>query len=211
LKVVSDPPRSLAALRPELSPHLVAVVHRCLEKDPRKRYANAAELASALEPFTPPSSRAIIERARRAISKAAIMSATTVDSEVVTVTSQDRIEATKAASRKPVPWVVLGAVAAALAAISGLVTFRTHRESPSADAIAPIAAAAAVPATSAALSRTPSAEVFVPATATSASAAPAASSSEKAAAPRTRPVTIRAHLSPPTKSSASDDDIPALR
>jgi serine/threonine-protein kinase len=53
LKVVSEPPLSLAALRPGLPPGLVGVVDRCLEKDRNLRYANAAELALALEPFAP--------------------------------------------------------------------------------------------------------------------------------------------------------------
>jgi|ERR1019366_2100095 serine/threonine protein kinase len=53
LKVVSEPPLSLAALRPDLPPAMVAVVERCLEKDRDRRYANASELALALEPFSP--------------------------------------------------------------------------------------------------------------------------------------------------------------
>jgi eukaryotic-like serine/threonine-protein kinase len=53
LKVVSEPPLSLAELRPGLPPGLVAVVDRCLQKDRNQRYANAAELALALEAFAP--------------------------------------------------------------------------------------------------------------------------------------------------------------
>jgi len=53
LKVVGEPPLSMAALRPDLPPAIVAVVERCLEKDREKRFANAAELAMALEPFAP--------------------------------------------------------------------------------------------------------------------------------------------------------------
>jgi serine/threonine protein kinase len=53
LKVVTEPPQSIASLRPELAPGLVAVIERCLEKDPAGRYADAAALAQALEPFAP--------------------------------------------------------------------------------------------------------------------------------------------------------------
>ncbi len=53
LKVVTEPPQSLTALRAGLPPALVAVIERCLEKDPKGRYADAAALAQALEPFAP--------------------------------------------------------------------------------------------------------------------------------------------------------------
>jgi serine/threonine-protein kinase len=54
LKIVSEPPLSLAKLRPAVPPAMVEVVERCLEKDKNKRYANASELAVALAPFVPP-------------------------------------------------------------------------------------------------------------------------------------------------------------
>jgi hypothetical protein len=71
LKVVSDPPLSLATLRPDVPQGIVGVVERCLSKDPAKRYAQAAELASALEPFVPPASRVFAERARLVIADGA--------------------------------------------------------------------------------------------------------------------------------------------
>jgi serine/threonine-protein kinase len=67
LKVVSDPPRALSELRPDVPEQMVRVVERCLEKDVEKRFANAAELAWALEPMLPPASRIVVERARSAI------------------------------------------------------------------------------------------------------------------------------------------------
>jgi serine/threonine protein kinase len=67
LKVVTDPPQSLAALRPETPPEFVALIECCLEKDPARRFANAAELATGLEPFVPPASRILAEHARLAL------------------------------------------------------------------------------------------------------------------------------------------------
>lgn len=46
-----DPPRSVAALRPEIPPGLVRVLLRCLEKKPEQRYPSVADLAAALRPF----------------------------------------------------------------------------------------------------------------------------------------------------------------
>jgi eukaryotic-like serine/threonine-protein kinase len=53
LSVVSDEPPSLSQLVPELSPELVAIVGRCLEKDRDKRYPSVAQLAVELVPFAP--------------------------------------------------------------------------------------------------------------------------------------------------------------
>ena len=48
VKHLNEPPRPLTELRPDLDPALEAVVLRCLEKQPDKRYQNAEELAQAL-------------------------------------------------------------------------------------------------------------------------------------------------------------------
>lgn len=52
----------LQSLRPDLPSALCAVVHRCLQKDPSKRYADVAHFAKALAPFGPPSSQASVDR-----------------------------------------------------------------------------------------------------------------------------------------------------
>lgn len=67
LKVVSEQPLPITAYRPDIPKTMIDVIACCLQKDPARRYANAAELASALEPVAPPASRAIAERARLAI------------------------------------------------------------------------------------------------------------------------------------------------
>ena len=51
IRVVNEAPPSLLSLRPALDENLVAVVMRCLEKDPAARWQNVAQLATALEPY----------------------------------------------------------------------------------------------------------------------------------------------------------------
>ncbi len=67
LKVVGDPPIAITSIRADIPKTMVDVIMRCLEKEPAKRYSNAAELASALEPLAPPASRHVAERARLAM------------------------------------------------------------------------------------------------------------------------------------------------
>jgi len=62
LKVTLEPPYPLRARRPEVPPALEAVIMRCLDKDPARRYANAAELALALAPFAPAEASGAVER-----------------------------------------------------------------------------------------------------------------------------------------------------
>lgn len=65
LKVVTEPPRSLADFRPDLPLAVGAVIERCLAKDPSGRFASVGEFAAALEPFAPPMmSRISMERHR---------------------------------------------------------------------------------------------------------------------------------------------------
>ncbi|MDB4966552.1 MAG: pkn3, partial [Myxococcales bacterium] len=72
-KQVSEPPVSPRARREDLDipPGLEMIILRCLEKGRDDRYATAAELADALEPFAAPdSSQSILLPTRREISHA---------------------------------------------------------------------------------------------------------------------------------------------
>jgi serine/threonine protein kinase len=62
IQVGSDPPPALRGFRPDAPPGLEAVIFRCLEKDPRNRYGNVAELALALLPFAPKRGRGLVDR-----------------------------------------------------------------------------------------------------------------------------------------------------
>jgi serine/threonine protein kinase len=53
VKVLTEPPPPLQEKRPELPLDLVAVIERCLSKEPEERFADVGELAIALEPFAP--------------------------------------------------------------------------------------------------------------------------------------------------------------
>jgi serine/threonine-protein kinase len=70
LKVMTGSPPELREARPEVPPGLDKVILRCLEKDRDDRYANVAELASALAEFGPDRSIASAERASRVIQTA---------------------------------------------------------------------------------------------------------------------------------------------
>ena len=54
--VVTEEPRPIAELRPDVPPGLVAAIMRCLEKDRDRRFQSVSELAAAIAPFGPPDS-----------------------------------------------------------------------------------------------------------------------------------------------------------
>jgi eukaryotic-like serine/threonine-protein kinase len=60
--ILQKPPQPMDEWRADVPRDLQAVVGRCLEKDPTKRFANVAHLAKALAPFGPPGSARSVER-----------------------------------------------------------------------------------------------------------------------------------------------------
>ena len=63
--VLTDVPRTVDQLRPEVPRALAAIVAKCLEKVPATRFATVAELAMALEPFAPADTRELAHRIAR--------------------------------------------------------------------------------------------------------------------------------------------------
>jgi len=107
LKVVHDPPRPIGELREELPRGVVAVIDRCLQKDPARRFANATELAAALAPFTPAHSRPAPDGARTA--EHALVE--TLPAEGTTAPGIDRVR------RPRVGWLAAGVVAIVAAGV----------------------------------------------------------------------------------------------
>jgi eukaryotic-like serine/threonine-protein kinase len=53
VKIAHDPPCPLSKLRADVHGEVVAIIDRCLEKDATRRFANAAEVAAALDALGP--------------------------------------------------------------------------------------------------------------------------------------------------------------
>jgi serine/threonine-protein kinase len=62
IRIATEPALSPIQVRSDLPPGLAAVILKCLEKEPERRFQNVAELALALTPFALSGSRAAIDR-----------------------------------------------------------------------------------------------------------------------------------------------------
>ncbi len=126
--ILSAPTPSIRSVRPNVPPALDAVLRRCLEKDPGRRYPNVAEFAAALGEFAPRRARTSIDRISRVI-----QSASMTDSGVIlggTAGGQVQTGGSWAETRDGLPvkssrkWVWAGIVAAALLVAIALVFAR---------------------------------------------------------------------------------------
>ncbi len=69
-RILDEKPAPLMSIRPDMPRALDAVVRRCLEKDPARRFQTVADLAEALLPFAPPDARALARRIRGILARA---------------------------------------------------------------------------------------------------------------------------------------------
>jgi serine/threonine-protein kinase len=65
--ILQSPPIRLRSVRPDIPPAIEALILRCLEKDPARRFRDVAELGSALFAFAPPDGRLSVERICRIV------------------------------------------------------------------------------------------------------------------------------------------------
>ncbi len=233
LKVVTEPAQPLRGHRPDVPQAMIDIIDRCLQRDPAARYANAAELALALEPLAPPESRVTVERARMAMGNTGRGRMTSSPQLAVAETPPARPALTPAAwgSGKgtlvsPEPrrgngaWIG-GGIAVAAVVAGAVFLLRSHDAPPAPAAPSPTAAAIlappvapTVPAASVTSLPAPS-DVAATATIASPAAAAPPTGSTVAPAPLAKPPSV-----PPARTSAGattakpkpkGDDIPSLR
>ncbi len=198
VKITNAAPVPLQTRRPDLPAELLAVVARCLEKDPMKRYFDAAELAEALAPFAP-------TLVRWAVSQPRIVS---VDSTSMTLAAPVQVPMpTRSRTRA---WIAAVAIAAT-AAGAWLVLrpeSRVHIALAAADAARSVALFAQPTESPQAGSHRPpvaSPDAVAPSTPAPAGSAPAPAR----ALSSTRPA--RSQAVPPPRPQPPEDDIPAFR
>ncbi len=168
MMIVHREPPPMIPRRGDVPPPLEAVVRRCLAKDPAGRFANVAELASALAPFSPAQGAVSAQRARKVLLGSARTDSMAITADPVSdaralaptlagSVSSVALSADAAATRAPLPktsravWalvvITLALAAAGVAAfiVSGRATRAVSSSSLSAEP-APSAARPAAPA-----------------------------------------------------------------
>jgi eukaryotic-like serine/threonine-protein kinase len=226
LKVVTEPPQSLLELRPEVPPGLVAIVERCLEKDPAARYADAAALAEVLDPFGPgvaprraPSSASL----ERHVSVATISRTTLVSSDAQITpgpsawdsASKTTAPATSAGASRLRSFVWAGAVGT-VAVMALVLVLSRHGANPASTPSTPtptvVQPAAMVPP---AVVEAPAPPQHLAPILAEAPPPPSVALPEAGALPQVLvpPRTLKAapHPSAVVRAAKTDDDIPALR
>lgn len=156
VQIANSPPRKLLDDAPHLPPELQAVIERCLEKDPGKRYQNVAELAADLSPFAPPYAQVHVESITRLVGSGLPPSLPSLSRVTGPSSSARRLPRLDAETLGPMTgagflrplrrqrlWAVAGGVAAVVvvAAAAGGWLLRGGRGEPAASHAPPVASA----------------------------------------------------------------------
>jgi len=156
LKVATDPTPTPSSVRADIPTSLDAVVLRCLEKDPSKRFQNVGELADALQAFASESVRDFARRVSSVLkmdSQPAPPPPLAVEptgthggtlAKANTGTAWGHTSAGALARRRKLAW--LGGAAAALVSAAAIVAVVSHPAAPAPSA--PVAASCAAAVTS---------------------------------------------------------------
>jgi serine/threonine protein kinase len=221
LKVATDPTPTPSSVQADVPTSLDAVVVRCLEKDPAKRFQNVGELADALQAFA---SESVRDFARRVSSVLKMdsqpapppppeVAPTSTDGGTLakanTGTAWGHTSAGALARRRRLAWWVGGA-GAALVSAAAAVAVVSHPAAPAPSG--PAAAAATAPGAAAVTTTNPpavslEAPVAVPPSVTPSvsepSAAPSPQPPPRRAPPAAAPVAHAPSASPPSSASAA--------
>jgi serine/threonine protein kinase len=191
--ILQEPPPMPRGFRPDLPEGLQVVILRCLEKKRDARYANVAELASALAPFGTRLAARSAERVSKVLSAAGISSREldlTVPASVAAATGS-AWGTTQAKTSHRALWVTLGGVGVVLVAGAALFLRPGHVDAPD-----PRTSASAAPMSErVAPAPTPPPPAIAPAPVAALTSVPAPSEAS--------PAVADASVTPPPKSVSS--------
>jgi serine/threonine-protein kinase len=145
--ILKDAPEGIRGVRPDVPVALEAAILRCLEKNPAARFANVAELASALVDYAPKRARISAERTARVLRGAGIKTASLaplvshapepapapVAVATATAGAWSQVESKPEVSRSKsnsgaAKWAIAGGIA--LAGVGGLVAWQMRASAP---------------------------------------------------------------------------------
>jgi len=224
--VLTEMPRAVHLLRPEVPQDLGRTIERCLEKDPVNRFRSVAELALALQQYAPPDTRDLAMRIARIAgsSQVPLPMGTPSDARIavtggtsVNWTGRTELVTTRG-KRFAVGVSIAGVLAVGAAVAVGFVVVKRGAHEQASAASAPVASAAPSVAPSTVATVTPSASSTLvaigsamPSASAMASATPSATSATPAGRPTGRPGVGPAGPSPGPAPTGSGSQAPSYR